>query len=272
MVNQKTFAWMIFSLAGLAGVAFGADSAINAGAKNPIFSVANLAYEYPEYLEGSIYAQGAEPKRLLFRFKRVATRSASTLNVDRDFTYPDGRIAAKEHVVYQGNSLATYELAELQMGAKGSVIARPASAGRTLIEFQYSSSLSDRMKPRIENVAGEMLIADMVGPFLAAHWDLLIHGEKVRCRYIVVQRKETVGFTFSKVGSGTTDNENTITLKMEPTSAVLSLMINPLFFTIEKTMPHRVLRYTGRTTPKVKVGSKWEDLDAVTVFDWQTAR
>jgi hypothetical protein len=29
-----------------------------------------------------------------------------------------------------------------------------------------------------------------------------------------------------------------------------------------------VLQYDGRTTPKLKDGSKWKDLDAATVFDW----
>jgi hypothetical protein len=37
-------------------------------------------------------------------------------------------------------------------------------------------------------------------------------------------------------------------------------------------MPHRVREYTGRTTPKIQVKGKWKDLDATTVFDWDTAR
>ena len=31
----------------------------------------------------------------------------------------------------------------------------------------------------------------------------------------------------------------------------------------------RILQYVGRATPMIKRGSKWEDLDAVTVFDWE---
>lgn len=263
--------FMILGLAGFAVDAVAAGSPPYAERSEPKPPALVLAYQYPEYLEGSIYAQGAEPKRLLYRFKRVATRSGSTLSVDRDFTYPDGRIAAKEHVVYQGNALATYDLDELQIGARGTATVKPAAGGKTIIEFQYGPSSSERTKPRTETMAGVALIADMVGPFLAAHWDSLMRGEKVRCRYIVVPRKETVGFTFKKVTEGSAETGQIITVKMEPTNAVLGLLVRPLLFTIEKSSPHRVLRYAGRTTPKVKQGNKWEDLDALTVFDWQSA-
>ena len=257
-----------------ASPAVGAESSQNAAGNEQKLPPAVLAYQYPEYLEGGIYAQGAEPRQLLFRFKRVATRSGSTLNVDRDFTYPDGRVAAREHIVYLGNSLASYELEELQVGATGSarIHAATEGAGKSVIEFQFSPSSSERTKQRTEALAGTALIADMVGPFLTAHWDSLMRGEKVKGRYLVVQRKETVGFTFIKVAQGTAENERTTTIKMEPTSTVIGLLVRPLFFTVQKDSPHRVLRYLGRTTPKVKVGNKWEDLDAITVFDWQSAR
>jgi hypothetical protein len=44
-----------------------------------------------------------------------------------------------------------------------------------------------------------------------------------------------------------------------------------LFFTIENAPPYHVLQYAGRTTPKVRAGEKWEDFDALTVFDWASA-
>ena len=59
------------------------------------------------------------------------------------------------------------------------------------------------------------------------------------------------------------------TFPVEPTSPIISALVNPLFFTIEKASPHRVLQYVGRTTPKIKAGGKWKDLDAVTVFEWK---
>jgi hypothetical protein len=106
----------------------------------------------------------------------------------------------------------------------------------------------------------------MVGPFLASHWAALQRGEKVKCRYIVVPRAETVGFTFSKDSEAAGSDQDVLIVKMEATSPFLSPLVDPLFFTIEKAPPHRVLRYAGRTTPRIKAGSKWKDLDALTVL------
>ena len=58
-----------------------------------------------------------------------------------------------------------------------------------------------------------------------------------------------------------------VVIRMEASSWVVGLVVDPLFFTMEKDGQHRVLQYTGRTTPKIKSKSGWKDLDAVTVFD-----
>jgi hypothetical protein len=111
----------------------------------------------------------------------------------------------------------------------------------------------------------------MVGPFLVSHWDSIQRGEKVKCRYIVVPRKETVGFTFVRDPESKPQDSRVLVVKMEPTSPFISALVDPLFFTIEQAPPHRILKYAGRTTPKVDAGGKWKDLDAVTVFDWKSA-
>jgi len=46
-------------------------------------------------------------------------------------------------------------------------------------------------------------------------------------------------------------------------------LVDSLHFIVEKDGIHRVLQYTGRTTPCIQKNGKWEDLDAVTVFDWK---
>jgi hypothetical protein len=94
----------------------------------------------------------------------------------------------------------------------------------------------------------------------------------VNCRYIVVPRAETVGFSFTKHSETARGDEAVLVVKMQPTSRLLAALIQPLYFSIERVPPHRVLRYVGRTTPKIQAKGKWNDLDAVTVFDWQSAR
>lgn len=225
-------------------------------------------YEEPKLLTGSIYAKG-DTNKLLFNFKRVVTLSNSTLRVQRDFTYPDGKLAAQERAIYQGNDLVSYELDDLQTGTKGSatILRDTDNPEKSRIEFKYGKT-GGRPKTHNENLTKDTLNNDMVGPFILSSWDALLRGEKVTCRYMVVERRQTAGFTFSKDSETTWQGRNVVIIKMEASSRLVAKLVKPLFFTIEKAPPHRVFQYVGRTTPKIKSDGKWKPLDAVTVFQW----
>jgi hypothetical protein len=77
---------------------------------------------------------------------------------------------------------------------------------------------------------------------------------------------------FAANSRATIRGQNVLIVKMEATDPFVAALVNPLFFTIEQDPPHRVLQYSGRITPKVRLGDRWKDLDAVTVFDWESAR
>jgi hypothetical protein len=81
-----------------------------------------------------------------------------------------------------------------------------------------------------------------------------------------------VGFAFVKESESVLNGEPVLIVRMEASSHVIAMIVDPLFFTIEKRAPHHVLRYVGRTTPKIESKGKWKDLDGVTVFDWSSAR
>ncbi len=232
-----------------------------------------LKYEEPRVLAGRIYAKGGDGKNLLFNFSRRATRNGAALQVLREYTHPDGKLAARERVSYHGDNLVSYELEELQMGARGRAEIRrdQAAPAKGRIQFEYSNNAGSDGKPNTdsESLQKETLINDMVGPFLASHWDALIRGHSVKCRYIVVPRTETVGFTFGKGSESKWEGRKVIVIKMAATSPVIAALVDPIFFKVEMNEPHRVFTYEGRTTPKIKAGGKWKDLDALTVFDWE---
>jgi len=227
-----------------------------------------LKYEAPVSLTANIC--DATGTNLLFKFKRTATRSGTNLSVLREFTAPDGILAARETVVYQGDKLVSYALDELQIGASGSakILRDPKSPAAEKIEFSYQVS-GGKVEKTIESLRADTLNGDLLGPFLAEHWADLLKGREVKCRYLVVPRKETVGFTFSKQEETTWQGKPVVVIRMVPTSMIISLIVDPVFFTMEKNGQHRVLQYTGRTTPKLKSKTGWKDLDAVTVFDWK---
>jgi hypothetical protein len=96
----------------------------------------------------------------------------------------------------------------------------------------------------------------------------LLGGETIKCRLISVSRAETVGFKFFKESETIWRGRPAMVVKLQPSSIVIARLVAPLHFVIEKAAPHRILEYTGRTTPSIQKNGKWDDLDAVTVFDW----
>jgi hypothetical protein len=230
-----------------------------------------LTYEEPKTLTGTIYS--SDRKTVLFKFSRQLSRSGTELKVLREYSYPDGKLAAQERVVYEGNDFRSYELEELQTGGYGRATVRPdpTDPAKKALSLEYSKDNASRAAPgrSSETLQGDTLNNDMVGPFLAAHWDALRKGEEVKCRFIVLSRRETVGFRFVKESESQLQGKPMIILRMEPTSPLIRPLVDALHFKIEKEGAHRVLEYSGRTTPKIRSGNKWKDLDAVTVFDWQ---
>jgi hypothetical protein len=229
-------------------------------------------YEQPKLMTGTIYEANSDRKVVLYKFKRTVTRSGPAVNVVREFIYPDGKIAARESAVYEGDSLVSYDLEELQINARGTVKVlrdpKNDSNGKIFFEYVNSSDASAKKKANTESLRPNTLINDTIAQFLAAHWDDLMKGETVKCRYIAATRAETVGFKFVKQSESSWEGKPVVIIKMSASSVIIAALVDPLYFTMEKNGEHRVLQYVGRTTPKIKDGNKWKDLDAVTVFDW----
>ena len=227
-----------------------------------------LKYEAPASLTGTLYDQAGT--NVLFKFRRTATRAGTNLNVLREYTWPDGKLAARETVTYQGDKLAGYNLDELQIGAYGSakIIHDPTNNAAGKIEFNYAVP-NGRLEKATESLRPDTLTSDMVAPFLADHWAELSKGREVKCRYLVVPRKETVGFAFARHAESRWRGTPVVVIRMEPSSWIIRQIVEPLFFTVEKEGQHRILQYTGRTTPKIKSKGGWKDLDALSIFDWK---
>lgn len=235
----------------------------------PIPAAAPSQYEEPKLLTATIYS--LDRKTVLFKFSRHSTRTDNQLEVTREYTYPDGQLAARERVLYHGNDFQSYELEELQTGRVGRATIKPdpGNPQNHLLAFEYSKDPSrTRPKSDSEILGPDTLNNDTIGPFLASHWDALLKGEEVKCRFMVIPRLETVGFRFIRESEGQWHGQPVLNLKMEPTSPLIRALIDPLHFKVEKNGQHRVLEYSGRTTPKIKSGNKWQELDALTVFDW----
>jgi hypothetical protein len=232
-----------------------------------------IDYEEPRLLIGRIFAMGTEPKKLLFTSQRTATRSGSMVKVMCEYTYPDGSVAARDKIVYDGGQLVSFETDELQTNEKGSAAVRadPRNPAKRKVFFEYNRGRGNEAKKstNTENLETETLVDDMIPAFIVSHWEALAKGTPARFRYIVLSRSETVGFKLVKHSEMTWNGTPALRLKMEPTSFIIAQLVDPIFFIVEKNGAHRILQYIGRTTPLIRDGNKWKDLDADTIFDWK---
>jgi hypothetical protein len=226
-------------------------------------------YLEPKLLTGSIYDK--PDGRLLFTFRRIATQTGEVVSVLREFHNPDGSLAAQERVRYERGRLVRFELDERQAGARGHAIVESLANERQQVQFEYTTrpGRAEKRRQKSETVGGEVLISDMLPGFMAKHWDELSRGEIVRFRYIVVPRLETIAFKLRRDTTVELRGQKVVRIKMEPANAFIAQFLDPLVFTVEAEAPHRILQYWGRTTPRMRSGQSWKDLDALTVFKWE---
>jgi hypothetical protein len=228
---------------------------------------ATTDYFQPKLLTGSIYDKAGG--RLLFTFRRTATQTGEVVRVLREFRSADGSLAAQERLTYERGHLTRFELDELQIGANGQALMQP-QGNRLRIDFQYTTGARDALKQKrkLETLREEPLISDTLPAFLAEHWEELDRGATVKFRYLVVPRLETIAFKLNREATSEFNGKKVVRIKMEPANWMIAQVLDPLLFTVERDPPHRILHYWGRTTPKIRTGDAWRDLDALTVFDW----
>src|SRR2546423_935375 len=266
---MKRGAWVSALVLGLSAGTF----CLRAASPSPSHSIPAIDYEQPKLLVGLIVAPGDNSKKLLFKSQRTATRSGSTVRVVCDYTYPDGSLAARDRIVYEAGQLASFESEELQTGEKGGAVVRidPENPGKKKIFFDYTVGVGDKAKKskatESQGPENEVLVDDMIPGFIVAHWDTLMKGLPAKFRYIALSRKETVGFKLSKDSTVLREGKPVVRIKMEPTSIIIAQLVDPLFFVVEPQGAHRILEYIGRTTPMIRSGNKWKDLDAITIFE-----
>jgi len=230
-------------------------------------------YLEPRDLAGTIYEKDVKPSRPLFTFRRTARQDGSATVVSREYAYPDRRPAARESLRYEKDELVRVELEELQVEAKGRAVLQrvEGSSPKTLIRFEYQTGSGPKAKKASndETQQGVVLVNDMIPGFLVANWDALMQGRVVRLRYLVIPRLETIEFKLEKTEQTQLEGRSIVRIRMRPASRVSQMMIDPIVFTVEPKAPHRILQYSGRTTPRIQRGTRWHELDAVTVFDWK---
>ena len=228
-------------------------------------------YAEPKLLTGTLYATGSDRKLVLFTFRRSATRSGTIVHVERRFDRPDGSTGAVENLTYESGQLVSYQMKDLQAGLWGSIQISPdpKKPDRQKISINHGWDSETKHKGTVADLPKNTVIDDTLYPFILAHWDELEHGATVKFRFVSLERETTFGFKLTKATESEVNGKLVVWIRMEPTSLIVARFMDPLYFSLEKEAPHRMVEYLGRTTPRFKKGKAWKYLDAETVFDWK---
>jgi hypothetical protein len=223
----------------------------------------------PGLFTGTLYAIGSERKEVIFTFRRTATRSGSTVNVQRQFHGTNGSVIAEEDVVYDSGKLVSFQMQEFQAQVSGAIriAPDPKDPARQKLIISYGRGLTPP-KGDTQILPPDTVIDDTLYPFMLAHWDDLMRGDAVKFHFVSLEHERTFEFRLLKTGESVQSGRTVEQIKMEPVNIFVAHLIDPLIFSVEKDGARRILSYTGRTTPRIKKGKAWKYLDAETVFDW----
>jgi len=204
-----------------------------------------------------------QPAKLLFTFEREPYPEGDKLKAVRTFKDLTGAVAAVEEIYYDHGQLKKMTVDQKQIGENGFFEIRD---GR--IYFSYTKG--GKTKTDDEKLEEPLLVSDNIGAFWLTHWGELAKGETVKFRLPVTYRFETVGFKFQRDGEGTFEGKPVDIVKMSPSSMVIAMIVKPIYFSIERSDLHRVIKVVGRTVPKFQKDGKWSDLDVISVFHHST--
>lgn len=232
---------------------------------------ASPVYDYaePKLLTGTLYAVNSDRKTVLYTFRRTATRSGATVHVERQFLGANGTVAAVEKVLYESNRLVSFEMQDFQARLSGAIHieADRENPARQNIFIGYAHGLNPP-KGHARTLQPDTVIDDTLYPFMLAHWGDLMRGRTVVFHFVSLDWERTFEFELAKTGESVTHGQPVVQITMKPANMFVARLVKPLLFTVQQNGSHRILSYTGRTTPRIQKGKSWKFLDAETVFDY----
>jgi len=268
---RKYFIVSAFIARGVVLLALGWTGLPSGRAADTASPTTSPVYDYaePKLLTGTLYAIGSERKTVLYTFRRTATRSGSSVHVERQFLGTNGMVAAMEKVLYESNQLVSYEMQDFSARVSGAIHIEPdpENPARSDIFISYAHGLNPP-KGRARTLPPDTVIDDTLYPFMLAHWDDLMQGKIVKFHFVSLEWERTFEFELVKTGESLSNGQPVVQLTMKPTSLFIARLVKPLVFTVEQNGPHRLRSYVGRTTPRIQKGKSWKYLDAETVFHY----
>jgi hypothetical protein len=181
-------------------------------------------------------------------------------SVRRTYFTPDDKEVAVEELTLEDGHIKTFTLDQRQVNEQGKL---EVSGGK--LTFTYTSG--GQTTTDSEPATPELMVSPALVPFLQARWETLLSGETVKARLAALERKETVGFQFTKIGEETRDGRTVVSVQMKPSSFIIAALVKPIRLDFDKET-RRIVEYSGRALPKKLVDGKWENFEATAVYTY----
>lgn len=221
----------------------------------PLLLISSTAWSY----SGTVYEQGSQKSKKLYTYQNNATEAGELTNVRAEFLDQSGEVVVREDSVLKGLEVVSYKIDHRQLKNQGSIEVREG-------KIYFTKTNSDGSKKTDDESLGKNFVVSMsFTRFVKSKWQDLVRGEEVEIRYGVWDRLETVGFTLSKTGEETINNQQIIVVRMKPTSFVIAALVKPVFFKFSAD-GSTLIEMNGRIAPKKLDGNSWKDLDAEIVY------
>lgn len=176
----------------------------------------------------------------------------------------EGKLLAVETTVVKleadgSESLLSFEQDQKQFGTLGKIEVKEGKAN-------FTHTADGKTKTSTETIEPNFVVAAMVMGLLRRNWEKLMKGETIKVRYGVVDRRESVGFSFMKE-SATAEK---VVIKMKATSMIIAALVSPLRFNLQPD-GKKMLELEGRIAVKVNQDGKFKDFDGYTVYTYASA-
>ncbi len=209
-------------------------------------------------LRGKLYEKGTDRTNLLFDWQRTEKKEGAATVIKSVFTAPDKSIAVVDEAMVAEGKLLKYQIHQLQIGQEGSLV-----VDGDKLRFSYTKD--GKTETNTEDLPENFAVSATLMENLARHRELILRGDTLKLRYAVLDRRETVGFSFFKIEEKKVGGVDAVVIKMKPSSFLIAALVDPIIITLRKE-DFRVLELVGRTVAKRKVEERWKDLDCDIVY------
>ena len=217
------------------------------------------AFEYPASRTGYIFPLGETQGAVLFTIKTeyqpkaganalgqfqthsIITDQKAEKVLTEDADVSDGQIVSQRVIQYQLDHEYTVTVTNGKVKFTDQDIAHQKTAKRDEVDW-----------------TADFVTGPITEWFIDAHWDELMRGDTVHCRFGVLESLDTYGFNFSLKKKGTFKGHEIATIAMRPRSLFNSMMFSLMGGEMQLDLDlktHRVVHYLG-LTPLQRADSK----------------